>query len=172
MAFMLRRGSRAAASRALALGRAESYHSVAAWRVGGPTALLRGVQPGEDGGFGGKGPGSDHWGGVRGRGVGAFAGIDKPFALGGAQTRALHASTPSQGKRDGSVSPTVLEDLLKVQTRSHPRTHRETHRSPNPKAKTKIPRTITHLNRTYSHPTSTERAGGGDQGGHRRSHEE
>lgn len=113
MATMLRRGSRAAASRALALGRAESYHSVAAWRVGGPTALLRGVQPGEDGGFGGKGPVSDHWGGVRGRGVGAFAGIDKPFALGGAQTRALHASTPSQGKRDGSVSPTVLEDLLK-----------------------------------------------------------
>lgn len=113
MAFMLRRGSRAAASRALALGRAESYHSVAAWRVGGPTALLRGVQPGEDGGFGGKGPVSDHWGGVRGRGVGAFAGIDKPFALGGAQTRALHAATPSQGKRDGSVSPTVLEDLLK-----------------------------------------------------------
>mmetsp|Transcript_2381 Transcript_2381/g.10889 ORF Transcript_2381/g.10889 Transcript_2381/m.10889 type:complete len:328 (-) Transcript_2381:116-1099(-) len=113
MASMLRRGSRAAASRALALGRAESYHSVAAWRVGGPTALLRGVQPGEDGGFGGKGPVSDHWGGVRGRGVGAFAGIDKPFAVGGAQTRALHASTPSQGKRDGSVSPTVLEDLLK-----------------------------------------------------------
>ena len=59
MASMLRRGSRAAASRALALGRAESYHSVAAWRVGGPTALLRGVQPGEDGGFGGKGPVSD-----------------------------------------------------------------------------------------------------------------
>ena len=135
MASMLRRGSRAAASRALALGRAESYHSVAAWRVGGPTALLRGVQPGEDGGFGGKGPVSDHWGGVRGRGVGAFAGIDKPFALGGAQTRALHASTPSQGKRDGSVSPTVLEDLLKVPTRSRPRTHREIAKSTKPKPK-------------------------------------
>ena len=151
MASMLRRGSRAAASRALALGRAESYHSVAAWRVGGPTALLRGVQPGEDGGFGGKGPVSDHWGGVRGRGVGAFAGIDKPFALGGAQTRALHASTPSQGKRDGSVSPTVLEDLLKVPTRSRPRTHRETHRSPKPKPKPNPQNN--HSPRSYLFPT-------------------
>jgi len=151
MATMLRRGSRAAASRALALGRAESYHSVAAWRVGGPTALLRGVQPGEDGGFGGKGPVSDHWGGVRGRGVGAFAGIDKPFALGGAQTRALHAATPSQGKRDGSVSPTVLEDLLKVPTRSHPRTlGRPIDRQI--QSQSQIPRTFIHLNRTYSPP--------------------
>ena len=156
MAFMLRRGSRAAASRALALGRAESYHSVAAWRVGGPTALLRGVQPGEDGGFGGKGPVSDHWGGVRGRGVGAFAGIDKPFALGGAQTRALHASTPSQGKRDGSVSPTVLEDLLKVPTRSHPRTHRETHRSPNPKSQNQNPQN-NHSPQSYLFPPHIDR---------------
>ena len=67
------------------------------------------------------------WGAGRGR-AGAF-GIDRPFALGGAQTRAVHASTPSHEKRDGSVSTTVLDDLLKVRTlepTANPRTPRRT----------------------------------------------
>ena len=118
MASMLQRASRAAASRALALGRADGHHAVTAWRVGGPPAIFRGIHHGEDGWRGGVGPVSD-WGSGRGR-AGAF-GIDRPFALGGSQTRAVHASTPSHEKRDGSVSTTVLDDLLKVRTLSRAR---------------------------------------------------
>ena len=145
MASMLQRASRAAASRALALGRADGHHAVTAWRVGGPPAIFRGIHHGEDGWRGGTGPVSD-WGAGRGR-AGAF-GIDRPFALGGAQTRAVHASTPSHEKRDGSVSTTVLDDLLKVRTLS-----RDGEPSRNPKTRTEPPRR-THASKSIHHHTS------------------
>ena len=139
MASTLQRASRAAASRALALGRADGHHAVTAWRVGGPPAIFRGIHHGEDGWRGGKGPVSD-WGTGRGR-AGAF-GIDRPFALGGAQTRAVHASTPSHEKRDGSVSPTVLDDLLKVRTLEPCPAHAAANLR-NPKTRTEPPRLTT-----------------------------
>ena len=86
------------------------------------------------------------WGSGRGR-AGAF-GIDRPFALGGSQTRAVHASTPSHEKRDGSVSTTVLDDLLKVRTLS-----RDGEPSRNPKTRTEPPRR-THASKSIHHHTS------------------